>query len=385
MNNRIYLDHSATTPVDPAVVEAMVPYFSGTFGNASSIHSFGQDAKVALEEARRQVAALIGAEPGEIVFTSCGTEADNWAIKGSAFFFEGRKKHIITSLVEHHAVLFVCRYLEKRGFEITYLPVDNHGLVAPEQVAEAIRDDTFLVSFMHVNNEIGSINPIREIGEITREHDVLLHTDAIQAVGKIPVDVKDMNIDLLSLSGHKIYGPKGVGALYIRKGLRLEKCFHGGSHERDRRAGTENIPGAVGLGKAVGICKERLEADLTRLKMLSEEFQAKVSQTITDVHLNGHPTNRFPAIVNLSFAGVPSDSLLLSLDLKGIAVSGGSACSSGTVEASHVLTALRGPKSLARSALRFSLGRNNTSEEVERTVEALREIVARLRRNRRKS
>lgn len=379
-NKKIYLDHSATTPVAPEVVEAMLPFFTGNFGNASSIHAFGQDAKVALEDARRQVARLIGAEPAEVVFTSGGTEADNWAIKGAAYTFEGRKNHIITSAVEHHAVLYACKYLEQRGFEVTYLPVDEYGMVSPQQVAEAIRDDTFLVSIMHANNEIGTLNPIREIGAITHERGVLLHTDAIQSIGKIPVHVKEMNIDLLSLSGHKIYGPKGIGALYMRQGIQIEKYFHGGSHERDRRAGTENVPGAVGLGKATEIAQNRMEEDIAKLRELREQLYAQITQAIPEVHRNGHPEKSLPGLLNLSFPGAASDSLLLSLDLKGIAVSNGSACTSGVVEPSHVLKALRLPKSLANSAIRFSFGRDNTSEQMEMVVEALQEIVARLRR-----
>jgi len=379
-SQKIYLDHSATTPVAPEVVEAMLSFFTQNFGNASSIHAFGQDAKVALEDARRQVAALIGAEPAEVVFTSGGTEADNWTIKGAAFAFEGRKNHIITSAVEHHAVLYTCKYLEQRGFDVTYLPVDEHGMVSPQRVADAIRDDTFLVSIMHANNEIGTLNPIREIGAITRERGVLLHTDAIQSVGKIPVRVRELNVDLLSLSGHKLYGPKGIGALYMRQGIQLEKYFHGGSHERDRRAGTENVPCAVGLGMAAEIAQQRIEEDIVKLRQLRDHLLTQITQAIPDVHRNGHPEKSLPGILNLSFPGAASDSLLLSLDLKGIAVSNGSACTSGVVEPSHVLKALRLPKNLANSAIRFSLGRDNTSEQMERVVEALQEIVARLRR-----
>ncbi|MFQ5825087.1 MAG: cysteine desulfurase NifS [bacterium] len=383
--NRIYFDHSATTPVEPEVVEAMKPFFNQTFGNASSIHTFGQEAKVSLEEARRQVAGLLGAEPAEIVFTSGGTEADNWAIKGTATLFEGRMKHIVTSTVEHHAVLYACKYLQKRGFELTYVSVDQNGIVSPEKVAEALREDTFLVSIMHANNELGTINPIREIGAIARAKGILFHTDAVQTFGKIPIDVKDMNVDLLSLSGHKIYGPKGIGALFIRRGVQIDKFFHGGKHERDRRAGTENVPAAVGLGKAAEICQNRMEKDFGYLRNLSNKLYSKISKTIPEVFLNGHPSRRVPGILNLSFEGVESESLLLNLDLKGIAVSNGSACSSGSVEPSHVLKALGLPKNLANSAIRFSLGRENTSEEIDLTVDALKEIVERLRGlNRRK-
>ncbi|MFQ5675053.1 MAG: cysteine desulfurase NifS [bacterium] len=375
----IYLDHSATTPVDPQVLEAMLPYFSSRFGNASSVHAFGQDAKVALEEARRQIAALLKAEPSEIVLTSGGTEADNWAIKGAAYFHKSEKKHIVTSAVEHHAVLYTCKYLEKSGFEVTYIPVDQFGKVEPERVAREIRDDTCLVSVMHGNNEVGTVNPVREIAAIAKERGVLFHTDAVQTFGKIPIDVNEMNIDLLTISGHKIYGPKGIGALYMRRGLQIEKFLHGGRHERDRRAGTENIPGAVGLGKAAEICAPRMAADSERLNQLTDKLYLKISATIENVHLNGPEAQRVPGILNLSFDGVESDSLLLSLDLEGIAVSNGSACSSGTIEPSHVLKAMKLPKNLANSALRFSLGRDNISEEVDFTVEALEEIVSRLR------
>jgi len=376
---KIYFDHSATTPVHPQVLEAMMPCFSANFGNASSVHSFGQEAKVALEEARRQIAAVINAEPSEIVFTSGGTEADNLAVKGTAQFFSGRKTHIVTSAVEHHAVLYACKYLEKNGFEVTYVPVDKFGLVSPDKVAQAIREETCLVSIMHANNEIGTINPIPEIAALSKDRGILFHTDAVQTFGKIPIDVKEMNIDMLSISGHKIYGPKGIGALYIRRGIQIEKIMHGGKHERDRRAGTENIPGAVGLGKAAEICSRSMEKDRVKLTELRDDLQRKISDILPEVHLNGHETKRLPGILNMSFPGAASDSLLLSLDLKGIAVSNGSACSSGTIEPSHVLKGLKLSKNLANSAIRFSLGKENTPEEIDVTVGVLQEIVSRLR------
>lgn len=383
-NKRIYLDHSATTPVAPEVVEAMMPFFTRNFGNASSVHSFGQEAKVALEDARSQIARLINAEAAEIVFTSGGTESDNWAIKGAAATVEGRKNHIVTSRVEHHAVLYTCQYLEKRGFQVTYVPVDKYGMVEPEQVVEAIRDETFLISIMHANNEIGSINPIREIAAIAKERDILFHTDAVQSFGKIPIDVKELNIALLTISGHKIYGPKGIGALYMRRGLKLEKFLHGGRHERDRRAGTENVSAAVGLGKAAQLCSQRMEEDMGQQRHLSEHLYNKITETLDGVYLNGHQSRRVPGIVNISFDGTESDSMVLSLDLKGIAVSNGSACTSGVVEPSHVLKALGLPKNLAISAIRFSLGRGTTVEEIDYTVEALQEVVQRLRRLKKK-
>lgn len=385
LKKRIYLDHSATTPVDPQVVAAMLPMFSECYGNASSIHGFGQEAKVALEEARRQVARVLNAEPAEVVFTSGGTEADNWALKGAAAFFQGRKNHMVTSSAEHHAVLFASQYLEKRGFEVTYVPVDATGMVDPQRIADAIQEDTFLVSIMHANNEVGTLNPIREIGAVARGRGVLFHTDAVQTFGKIAVNVKEMNIDLLSLSGHKLYGPKGIGALYMRQGLQLDKLLHGGKHERDRRAGTENVPAAVGLGKAAEICSQRMEEDIGKLRSLRDELFRKVTAAISGVHLNGHKTKRHPGILNLSFEGVASDSLLLSLDLKGIAVSNGSACTSGTIEPSHVLRAMGLPKDLTNSAIRFSFGRQNSSREIDEVVEALGEILARLRKLKRRT
>ncbi len=382
--NAVYLDHSSTTPVEPQVVDAMLPYFNLHFGNPSSIHSFGQEAKVALEDARRQIAKLLKAEAGEVVFTSSGTESNNWALKGAAAFFAGRKKHLITSTAEHHAVLFTCQFIEKTGFDVTYLKVNEFGMVEPQQVADAIREDTFMVSVMHANNEVGTINPIGEIGAVARQAGVLFHTDAVQTFGKVPIDVQDLNVDFLTVSGHKIYGPKGVGALYLRQGLQLEKLLHGGKHERDRRAGTENVPAVVGFGKAAEISGTRMQEDFALVGTLRDELQKKLLEQIDGIHVNGHPEKRHPAILNASFAGVESDSLLLGLDLKGIAVSNGSACTSGTVEPSHVLHAMGLPKSIANSAIRFSLGRKNTSDEIDYTVNALKVILKRLRKFKRR-
>ena len=383
-NKRIYLDHSATTPVAPEVIAAMLPFFDRAYGNASSIHAFGQEAKVALEDARRQVAKLLNAEPGEIVLTSGGTEANNWAIKGAASFFEGTKKHIITATAEHQAVLYPCKFLEKKGFEVTYVVVDQYGMVDPQKVADAIRPDTFLVSIMHANNEVGTINPISEIGALARERGVLFHTDAVQTLGKLLLDVRGMNIDLLSLSAHKIYGPKGVGALYLRQGIQLDKLLHGGKHERDRRAGTENVPMAVGLGKAAEICGSRMEQEMGQLRSLRDVLYEEISGRIGGVRLNGHEKKRLPGILNVSFDGIEGDALLLSFDLAGIAVSNGSACTSGTVEPSYVLKAMGLPRGAASSAIRFSFGRQNTAEEIDQTVDALDEILARLRKLRRR-
>ncbi len=381
---KIYLDYSATTPTAPEVVEAMLPYFGGAFGNPASIHGFGQQAKVGLEDARRQISGVMHAEPGEVVFTSGGTEGNNWAIKGAASFFADKKRHFITSTAEHHAVLYPCQYLEKIGFDVTYLPVDRTGRVSAAQVAAAIRDDTCLVSLMHANNEVGTLNPISEIGAVTREKGVLFHTDAVQTFGKIPIDVKEMNIDLLSISAHKLYGPKGIGALFIRQGLKIDLLLHGGKHERGRRAGTENVPAAVGLGKAAELAADKLEENDAHLTHLRDQLQERIFGGIQGVHLNGHELERHPAILSVSFEGVQSDSLLLSLDLKGIAVSNGSACMSGTVEPSHVLKAMGVPTPLASAAIRFSLGHDTTSADVEYTVEALQEILTRLRKIRRK-
>ncbi len=372
---RVYFDHSATTPVAPEVLEEMLPFFSRRFGNASSIHAFGREAKVALEEARERVAGLIGADPSEIVFTSGGTEADNWAIKHIAFVAEPEKRHVVTSQVEHHAVLHSCQFLEKVGFEVTYLKPDRYGRIAPAQVAEAIRDDTALVSIMHANNEIGTINPIAEIGRVARERGVLFHTDAVQSYGKLPVDVRTMPIDLLSASSHKIYGPKGIGFLFVRKGVRLAPLLHGGGHERRRRAGTENVPAIVGFGKAAEVCAASMESEAARLRQLTGRLVEGVLGGIPGVSLNGHPSDRLPGLVNFAIEGVENESLLMSLDLKGIAASNGAACTSGSLEPSHVMRVL----GQRHAAVRFSLGRSNTEDEVDYVVESLVEIVGRLR------
>lgn len=376
---RIYLDHNATTPVHPEVLEAMLPYFKERFGNASSIHGFGREAKVALEESREKVAKLINASPQEIYFTSGGTEADNLAVKGTAFANRNKGKHIITSKIEHHAILESCKFLEKEGFEVTYLPVDKYGFVDPDDLKKAFREDAILVSIMHVNNEVGTIEPIEKLCEITKEKGAYFHTDAVQSIGKIPVDVQKLNVDMLSMSAHKIYGPKGVGAIYIRKGTRITSWSHGGHHERSRRAGTENIPGIVGLAKAVEIACRDMEEQSNHLKNLSETFYRKLTQTIPDVILNGHLEKRIPNTLNLSFKAVEGESIILSLDLKGVAVASGSACTSGTLEPSHVLSAMGISPEIAQGAIRFSFGRENTREDVKYVVEILPEIVTRLR------
>lgn len=376
---RVYLDHNATTPVHPEVLEAMLPYYKDKFGNASSIHGFGQEAKVALEESREKVAKLINAAPGEIYFTSGGTESDNLAVKGTAFANRKKGKHIVTSQIEHHAILESCKFLEREGFEVTYLPVDRQGFVDPDDLKKAIRKDTILVSIMYANNEIGTIEPVEELCKITKENGVYFHTDTVQAIGRIPLDVQKLNVDMLSISGHKIYGPKGVGAIYIRKGTRITPWADGGHHERSRRAGTENVPGIVGLTKATEIAGRDMEQEYEHMRNLTETFYKKLTQAIPDVFLNGHPEKRLANTLNLSFKAVEGESIILSLDLKGVAVSTGSACASGTLEPSHVLSAMGIAPEIAQAAIRFSFGRENTSEDLEYVIGILPEIVSRLR------
>lgn len=376
---KVYFDHSATTPVDPQVVEAMIPFFSEKFGNPSSIHSFGRETKVALEEAREKVSAFCNVRPADIYFTSGGTESDNMAIKGVAYEFKKKGRHIITSQIEHHAVLHCCEYLEKDGFEVTYVRPDKYGMIHPEAVAEAIRKDTILISIMHANNEVGTINDIDKIGALARERGVLFHTDAVQTFGKLPIDLELLPVDLLSVSGHKIYGPKGVGVLYIRKGVRLAPLSHGGGHERGRRPGTENIPGIIGLAKAVELRQQRMNQENEALKKLRDGFYEKLTQAIPRLHLNGHPNQRLAGHLNVSFEGIEGEALLLSLDLKGVAASSGSACTSGSLDPSHVLAAMGMKPELARASIRFTLGRENTEEDVDYVAGILPEIVQRLR------
>jgi cysteine desulfurase len=376
---RIYLDHAATTPTHPEVVEAMLPYFSDVFGNPSSIHSFGQEAKAAAEEERDKVADLIGARSEEIVFTSGGTEADNSAIKGIAYANEGKGNHIITTAVEHHAIIEPCKFLARRGFEVTYLPVDGYGMVNPEDVREAITDRTILISVMHANNEVGTVEPIADIGKIARERKVSFHTDAVQAVGHIPVDVNALGVDLLSMSAHKFYGPKGIGALYVRKGTRIIPFMHGGGQERGRRGSTENVAGIIGFGKAVEIAQREMGEEVKRLTSLREELITGIHQRIDHVRLNGPPGQRLPGNVNMSIEYVEGESMLLNLDLEGIAASTGSACSSGSLEPSHVLQAMGLSQELCHGSLRFSLGRETREEDIERVLATLPQIVARLR------
>jgi cysteine desulfurase len=377
---RIYLDYNATTPIHPKVLDTMLPYYRDSFGNPSDIYFFGQETKKATEEAREKVANLLGASPEEIVFTSGGTEADNFALKGVAFALEEKGRHIITSNIEHHAVLSTCQYLEKGGFKITYLPVDKYGWLDPGKVENAITKETILISIIHANNEVGTIQPIPEIGEIAERRGVCFHTDAVQTVGKVPVKVDKLRVDLLSLSAHKFYGPKGIGALYIRRGTHIHPLIHGGHQERVRRAGTENVPGIVGLGRAAEIASREMEGEAKRIENLRNKLEEKIKENIPYVYINGHPSKRSPNTLNVSFEFVEGESLLLNLDLKGIAASTGSACTAGSLEPSHVLEAMGVPPQLAQGSLRFSLGWDNKEEDIDYTVETLKEIVGRLRK-----
>ncbi|MBS3818383.1 cysteine desulfurase NifS [bacterium] len=379
MKQKIYLDHSATTPTDRRVIEAMLSYFDKKFGNPSSLYRLAQEAQKAREEAREKVARLLSAKPGEIVFTGCGTESDNHALKGIAFANKEKGNHIITSSIEHHAVLNTCKWLEKQGFEVTYLEVDQNGIVDLEQLENSITDKTSLISIMHANNELGTIEPLEEIGELAKEKGVYFHTDAVQSVGKIPVNVNKLNADLLSLSAHKLYGPKGVGALYIRKGTQIHSLLHGGHHENNQRAGTENIPGIVGVGKAVEIAMEEGKEEEKRIQKLRDRLEKSLKEKIEDVKLNGHPQRRLPGILNICVRYIEGESMLLQLDAQGIAASSGSACTSGSLKPSHVLTAIGVDSETAHGSLRFSLGKDNTEEHVEKVIDLLPPIVERLR------
>ncbi|MGI6553710.1 MAG: cysteine desulfurase NifS [Bacillota bacterium] len=374
----VYLDHSATTPVRPEVAEVMAKYLTQYFGNPSSIHGFGRIGKKALEEAREQVARLIGARPEEIVFTSGGTEADNLAIIGAALANRKKGNHVIISSIEHHAALDSGKYLEKQGFEVSYLPVDREGLVHVDDVENLLRPETILISVMHVNNEVGTIQPIEEIGKLARVRGVIFHSDAVQSVGKIPVDVNSLNVDLLSASAHKIYGPKGVGCLYIRKGTKIEPGQHGGGQERKRRPGTENLPGIVAFGKAAELAHLELDQE-EKLVYLRDKLINGIMDLIPHVQLNGHPIKRVPGNVNVSIRYVEGESLLLNLDMKGIAASSGSACTSGSLDPSHVLLAMGLPHEIAHGSLRMTLGRDNTEEDINYVLEVLPPIVERLR------
>ncbi|MGQ9531387.1 MAG: cysteine desulfurase NifS [Desulfotomaculales bacterium] len=376
---RVYFDHAATTPVDPAVFAAMEPFFTREFGNPSSGHSFGRTVKKALEEAREKAAAAIGAQPDEIVFTSGGTEAINMAIRGVARANRDRGNHIVTSAVEHHAVLDTCRDLAGEGFEVTVVPVDEYGMVNVEEVAAAVTDRTILISIMHANNEVGTVQPVAQIGALARSRGIFFHSDTVQSVGKVPFRVDDLHVDMVSISGHKIYGPKGIGLLYLRRGVRWQSVAAGGGQERGRRPGTENVAGIVGLGEAMARLSVHLEREAPRLAELRRRLIEGVTSRIPDVRVNGHPTEHLPNIVNFSFAGLEAEALLISLDIKGIAASAGSACASGALEPSHVLLAMGIPRELARGSLRLSLGKDNTEAEVDYFLDVLPDVVARLR------
>ena len=379
---RIYLDYNATTPLRPEVMDAMLPYLTEAFGNGSSIHAYGREARTAIDTAREQVADLIGAKsPSEIIFTGSGTEADNHAIKGLTELEKSRGtgNHIITSAVEHHAVLHTCQYLEQRGFEVTYLPVDRYGRVSTDHLREAIRDTTVLISIMHINNENGTVQPLKEICEIAQEHEIPLHTDAVQSVGKLEMNVQELGVNLLAFSGHKIYAPKGIGVLYIRRGTRLANLVHGGAHERNRRAGSENVPAIVGLGIAADLAKQEQHTYAQHLNALTQRLRAGLDAHIDRLHYNGHPDHCAPGTLNVSFEAVEGESLILRLDMEGICVSTGSACTSGSMEPSHVLAALGLPPRLAQGTVRFSLGRNTTEAEIDEVIAKLPSVIQQMR------
>jgi cysteine desulfurase len=388
--NRVYLDYNATTPVEPQVLDAMLPYFSADFANASSIHTPGQRARAAVETAREQVAALIGARPQEIVFTSGGTESDNHAIFGvlnshvaqpilAVHSSPPRPAHIITTSTEHEAVLNACQALEKQGVSVTYLPVDREGLIDPESVRRVIRPETALIAVMHANNELGTIQPLEEIGRIAKKHKIYFHTDAVQSAGKTPINVNALNVDLLSLSGHKLYAPKGVGALYVRSGTRLRQLLYGGHHQHGFRPGTENVAGIVGLGKAAEIARRSLASDAQQVSMLRDKLECGLVERVHQVRVNGGSAPRTPNTTNVMFAGIEGEALVIALDLKGLACSVGAACSSGAVEPSHVLTAIGLSQEEAKSSLRFSLGRHSTESEIAFALEVIPTAVAQLR------
>ncbi|MEA1927148.1 MAG: cysteine desulfurase NifS [Candidatus Auribacterota bacterium] len=375
----IYLDNNASTPVREEVLEAIFDIYRRVPGNPSSIHSFGREARQYIEESREKVADSIGAQPSEIVFTGGGTEADNMAIRGTAFALRKKGSHIITQATEHHAVLHTCQFLEEQGFDVTYLPVNSEGLVDPAEVAAAIRPETILITIMMANNETGVIQPVEEIGELAREKEIAFHSDAIQVLGKIPLSVEKLKMDLISFSAHKVYGPKGVGALYIRRGTRLQQLTYGGHHERGKRPGTENTAGIVGLGRACELAVADLEMEADRLRQLRDRLRVAITEKISRVKLNGSPDRRLPNTLNLSFEFIEGEGILLGLEMNGVAAASGSACTSGKLEPSHVLRAMGIPAALAQGSIRFSLGRENTLEDIEYTAETLVPIVKRLR------
>ncbi len=379
MGKMIYLDNAATTKTAPEVVEAMLPYFSEFYGNASTVYEFGGKSKEAVSKARETIANALGAKENEIYFTAGGSESDNWAIKAAAEAYKEKGKHIITSKIEHHAVLHTCQWLEQNGFEVTYLDVDEFGVVKLDELKKAIRPDTILISIMFANNEIGTIEPVAEIGKIAKEHGILFHTDAVQAFGQVPIHVDELNIDMLSSSGHKLNGPKGIGFLYIRKGVKIRSFVHGGAQERKRRAGTENVPGIVGFGKAVELAMANMEERTAKERELRDYLMERVLKEIPFSRINGHRTNRLPNNVNICFQFVEGESLLIMLDMKGICGSSGSACTSGSLDPSHVLLAIGLPHEVAHGSLRLTLGEETTREDIDYTVDAVKEIVTQLR------
>lgn len=379
MKNMIYLDNAATTRTAPEVVEAMLPYFTEYYGNASTVYRFGEKSREAVTEARDTIASMIGAKTEEIYFTAGGSESDNWAIKATAEAYGNKGKHIITSKIEHHAVLHTCEYLEKQGYDITYLDVDENGLISLEELEAAIRPDTILITVMFANNEIGTIEPVAEIGRIAHAHGIFFHTDAVQAFGQIPIDVDEMNIDMLSASAHKMNGPKGIGLLYIRKGIKIRSFIHGGAQERKRRAGTENVPGIAGFGKAAEIAAASMEERMERESSLRDYLIKRVEEEIPYARLNGDRRKRLPNNVNFCFRFIEGESLLIKLDMEGICASSGSACTSGSLDPSHVLLAIGLPHEIAHGSLRLTLGVDTTKEEIDRTVDTLKGIVAYLR------
>jgi len=376
---KVYLDNAATTRVRDEVIKEMNEYYGELYGNPSSIYNFGQIAKKAVESSREKLARLINSNPGEIYFTGGGSEADNWALKGILSANEKKGNHIITTKIEHHAVLHTCEYLEKKGAEVTYLDVDENGLIDLKQLEESIKDNTVLISIMFANNEIGTIQPIKEIGELAKKNNIIFHTDAVQAVGNEPIDVKDMNIDMLSLSAHKIHGPKGVGALYIKKGIRIHNLIHGGAQEKKLRAGTENVPGISGLGVAADLAYQNLDKKREKLTNLRDKLIKRISSEVPECILNGHPEKRLPGNVNFSFRYIEGESLLLYLDMEGISASSGSACTSGSLDPSHVLMAIGLPHEIAHGSLRLSLSEYNNEEDIDYTVEKVITVVKRLR------
>jgi len=380
MRKAIYLDHNATTPLHPLVLEAMLPYLKEEYGNASSIHAKGREAREAVEKAREIIASFLGTKPNTIYFTSGGTESNNFTLKGIGFKNREKGAHLISTRIEHPCVLDTCKFMESQGFGVTFLPVDREGQVHPEDLKKAITDRTILVSVMHANNEVGTIQPIAELSRIVKEHGIYFHTDAVQTFGKIPVKVDELGADLLSVSGHKLYGPKGVGFLYIRKDVRILPHQHGGHHERRLRAGTENVAGIVGLGKAVLLAQEEMEKRISHLHKLEEKFYQGVLKRLDEVILNGHPTERVPGTVNLGIKGVEGESMAINLDLQGICISTGSACTAGSLEPSHVLVAMGVPAEYARGTVRFSLGYENTEEEIAYCIDEVSKIVKRLRK-----